>query len=118
MGSARRGHGSHSARRVERKRIAEAQAKKLLDLAVLEFRDRKDLAKAHASTAWKMSTRFNIRLRERRKLFCRFCKALIIPPEDARYRLSKKRHGIGITCTKCGKTYRIIFPRLKIGGEP
>jgi RNase P subunit RPR2 len=83
----------------------------LIDLALDEARNNSKLAVRYADIAWGISTRFNVRLNEKRSYFCRFCKAFLAVPGAARYRLSKKRKSMNITCTACGKSYRKMIIR-------
>src|SRR5487761_524543 len=108
-----RGARFPSQRRQERKKIAREQIDSLLDLALGEHASTPELAERHAQISWNLSTRFNVRLKERRLLFCHYCKQFIVPPATARYRLHGRRVGINIACLKCGKTYRKLFSKAK-----
>ena len=99
--------------RQERKKLAKNQIAKLLELAMSEHPSNGRQAERHASIAWSLATRFNVRLREKRLLFCHYCKQFIVPPTTARYRLSRRRVGINITCLRCGRTYRKLFSKAK-----
>ncbi|MFI5421568.1 MAG: ribonuclease P protein component 4 [Nitrososphaerales archaeon] len=102
-----RKHNFHESLKQKRKRIASQQITRALKLAVQSARENPILSETSAKLAWKLSTRFNVRLMENRSLFCHKCKAFIIPPQSARYRLSKKRaRTLTITCLKCGNVYR------------
>ena len=97
-------------RKQQRRKIAGQQIAKLLDFALEQAKKNYQLAERQAAIAWKISTRFNMRLGERRLLFCHYCKAFIVPPQFARYRLSKKNgKALNITCLKCGMTYHKIL---------
>ncbi|MGI0084544.1 MAG: ribonuclease P protein component 4 [Nitrososphaerales archaeon] len=102
-----------SRRKQERKKIAKDQIDSLLELALAEHSSAPDLAQRHAEILWNLSTRFNVRLKEKRLFFCRYCKQFVVPPRTARYRLSKRRVGINVTCLKCGRTYRKLFSKAK-----
>lgn len=95
-----------SVKRQERRKIAASHIARLMDLALYEAERDPKLATRYADIAWSISTRFNVRLKEKRVYFCRFCKAFLAIPGAARYRLSKKRKGLSITCLRCGRTYR------------
>jgi RNase P subunit RPR2 len=95
-------------RKEERRKIAEAHISKLMELAQSESSIHQDLAKRYADIAWSISTRFNVRLREQRRFFCRYCKIFALRG-DMRYRFSKKRRGLNITCLKCGRTYHRLL---------
>lgn len=80
----------------------------LLDLALHESNNDRALANRHAAIAWKLSTKFNVRVAERRFLFCHKCKRFIVPT-SARFRLSRKRKGLSVTCLMCSTTYHKMF---------
>ncbi|MEM2210751.1 MAG: RNase P subunit [Nitrososphaerales archaeon] len=71
-----------------------------------------DLAQRQAQIARRICMKYNIRLPyEKKQLFCKGCKKLIIPGLNARVRLSKKIKSVVITCMECGHVYHKIFPR-------
>jgi RNase P subunit RPR2 len=78
-------------------------------MALAEARRNSNLAARYAELAWGISTRFNVRLKEKRSYFCRSCKTFLALPGTARYRLSNKRKSLNITCVRCGYTYRKII---------
>jgi RNase P subunit RPR2 len=96
-------------RKQQRKKIAGRQIDKLIEYALTENKSNPEIAERHAEIAWKLSTRFNVRLGERRLFFCHKCKRFIVPPDTARIRFSKKRKGLNITCLRCQTTYRRII---------
>ncbi|MDG6923292.1 MAG: RNase P subunit [Nitrososphaerota archaeon] len=96
-------------RKQQRRKIASEQIDRLIECAILERRTRSGLALRYADMAWKLSTRFNVRLGARRLLFCRKCKEFITPADTARVRLSKKRKSLNFTCLRCQSTYRKII---------
>jgi len=88
-------------------------AKERIDLLVaiaLHERD-ETLAARQASRAKKIAMRFRIRLPyEIKQLYCKECKAFIVPGRHARVRVGRSKfRAIRITCLKCGHTYRKIF---------
>jgi RNase P subunit RPR2 len=99
---------SSSRRREERRKIASEHISKLLNLAVTESSTRPDLANRYSEIAWSISTRFNVRLKEKRRFFCRNCKVFALPGMF-RYRLAKRGKGINVTCSNCGRTYHRLF---------
>ncbi|MGI0091055.1 MAG: ribonuclease P protein component 4 [Nitrososphaerales archaeon] len=101
----------YDTRKLQRRKMAAQQIQKLMDLAVITNRaSSPELAERQAEIAWNLSTRFNVRLGERRLFFfCHSCKKFIVPPTGARIRLSRKRKSINITCVKCGSTHRRLF---------
>jgi RNase P subunit RPR2 len=99
--------------RTEKKRKASHQIEHLLNLSLREHPSDRILAERHAQIAWNFATKFNARFSNSRALFCHFCKKLIVPGTEARYRLSRHRVGINITCLRCGSTYHKIFSKSK-----
>lgn len=84
----------------------------LLDNALKNAREHMDLAQRQARIAWRICTRYNIRLPfEKRRLYCRGCKRFIVPGINARVRIRNKAiRCIKITCLDCGHVYRKILP--------
>ncbi|MDG6906594.1 MAG: RNase P subunit [Nitrososphaerota archaeon] len=80
-----------------------------MDLAIRQAKSEPELAENLAKMAWKLSTKTNARLGRWRLFFCHHCKGFIIPPVSARYRLSKRRKSLNVTCSKCHATYRLII---------
>ena len=74
-----------------------------------------DLAARQANRAKKIGMRFRVRLPyEVRQLFCKECKAFIVPGRNARVRVGRsKTKAVRITCLRCGHTYRKILGRNK-----
>jgi ribonuclease P protein subunit RPR2 len=69
------------------------------------------LAAKQANQAKKIAMRFRIRLPyEIRQLYCKKCKAFIVPGRSARVRVGRSRsRAVRITCLKCSHTYRKIL---------
>jgi ribonuclease P protein subunit RPR2 len=88
-------------------------AKERIDILVKYALQEKDeyLAERQARQAKKMATHLRIHLPyEIRQLYCKRCKAFIVPGRSARIRVGRaKVRAIRITCLKCGHTYRKIF---------
>ena len=86
-------------------------AKRRIDtlLALAEEMARKkeiDLMRRYVSLAWKISTRYNVRIpRERKRSICRSCFAFLLPGVTARVRIKKWKR---VTCLLCGEVKR--FP--------
>jgi len=95
--------------RARAKEIARERISILIDNALRE----KDpgLAAQQARLAKKIAMRYRVRLPyEARQLFCKRCKAFIVPGRTARVRVGRaKTRAIRITCLKCGHTYRKIM---------
>lgn len=69
------------------------------------------LAARQARLAKKMAMRYRVRLPyEARQLFCKKCKAFIVPGRTARVRVGRtKTRAVRITCLSCGHIYRKIM---------
>lgn len=70
-----------------------------------------ELAERQARLAKKIAMRYRVRLSyEARQLFCKKCKAFIVPGKSARVRVGRaKTRAVRITCLRCGHTYRKIM---------
>lgn len=93
-------------------------AKERIDILVKSALKEKDeaLAARQAQQAKKIAMRFRVRLPyEARQLYCKKCKAFIVPGRGARVRVGSraKTRAIRITCLQCGHTYRKILGRNK-----
>jgi ribonuclease P protein subunit RPR2 len=97
----------------KRKSQVKEIAKERIDVLVANALHEQDeyLAAKQAYRAKKISMRFRIRLPHRiRQLYCKKCKAFIVPARSARVRVGRtKPRAVRITCLKCGYTYRKIL---------
>jgi ribonuclease P protein subunit RPR2 len=88
-------------------------AREHIDLLVQHALHEKDhnLAAKQARQAKKIAMHLRIRLPyEIRQLYCKRCKAFIVPGRSARVRVGRaKTRAVRITCLKCGHTYRKIL---------
>jgi ribonuclease P protein subunit RPR2 len=88
-------------------------AKERIDILVKSALKERDeaLAARQAQQAKKITMRFRVRLPyEARQLFCKKCKAFIVPGRSARVRVGRaKTRAVRITCLRCGHTYRKIM---------
>jgi ribonuclease P protein subunit RPR2 len=88
-------------------------AKERIDILVKSALKERDeaLAARQAQQAKKIAMRFRVRLPyEARQLFCKKCKAFIVPGRSARVRVGRaKTRAVRITCLRCGHTYRKIM---------
>jgi ribonuclease P protein subunit RPR2 len=97
--------------------LARQQAKEIarerIDMLVKGALKEKDeaLAARQARQAKKIAMRFRVRLPYgARQLFCKNCKAFIVPGRGARVRVGRaKTRAVRITCLRCGHTYRKIL---------
>jgi ribonuclease P protein subunit RPR2 len=99
------------------KQQAKEIAKERIDILIKNALKEKDesLADRQARQAKKIAMRFRVRLPyEARQLFCKKCKAFIVPGRIARVRVGRaKTRAIRITCLQCGHTYRKVLRRNK-----
>jgi ribonuclease P protein subunit RPR2 len=97
--------------------LAKAQAKEIarerIDILVKSALKEKDeaLAARQARLARQMAMRYRVRLPYgARQLFCKKCKAFIVPGRSSRVRVGgAKTRAVRITCLRCGHTYRKIM---------
>jgi ribonuclease P protein subunit RPR2 len=91
------------------KQIAREHIVVLVEHALHEKDDH--LAAKQARQAKKIAMHLRIRLPyEIRQLYCKRCKAFIIPGRTARVRVGRaKTRAVRITCLKCDHTYRKIL---------
>jgi ribonuclease P protein subunit RPR2 len=91
------------------KQIAREHIDLLVEYALHEKNDL--LAMKQARQAKKIAMRQRIRLPyEIRQLYCKRCKAFIIPGRSARVRVGRvKTRAVRITCLRCDHTYRKIL---------
>jgi ribonuclease P protein subunit RPR2 len=91
------------------KQIARERIDLLVEYALHEKDDH--LAEKQARQAKKIATHRRIRLPYKiRQLYCKRCKAFIVPGRNARVRIGRaKTRAVRITCLKCGYTYRKIL---------
>ncbi|MBI4258069.1 MAG: RNase P subunit [Thaumarchaeota archaeon] len=83
-----------------------------MENALLNARERMELAQRQASIAKRICEKVNLRLPyELRQHFCRRCKRLIVPGLNARVRIHGSPKAVRITCLECGHTYRKILAR-------
>ncbi len=88
-------------------------AREHIDVLVEDALHEKDdsLAAKQARQAKKIAMHLRIRLPyEIRQLYCKRCKAFIVPGRTARVRVGRaKTRAVRITCLKCDHTYRKIL---------
>tara|TARA_B100000949_G_C13975190_1_gene322777 strand:- start:175 stop:444 length:270 start_codon:yes stop_codon:yes gene_type:complete len=85
-------------------------------LALETAKDDVKLAQRQGNIARNICLKYNIRLPyEKRQLFCRGCKKLIIPGINSKIRIGgRSNKAIRITCLECGNIYRKIIRNKKI----
>ncbi len=97
--------------------LAKAQVREIarerIDILVKNALKERDeaLAARQALQAKKIAMRFRVRLPyEARQLYCKSCKAFVVPGRNARVRVGRaKTRAVRITCLRCGHTYRKIM---------
>lgn len=94
-----------SRKRSRARELAFESAVRLLRLARQRFRSDPDLSRRYVRLAWKLKTKFNLRLPpEFRMLFCRKCLTPWLPGATCRVRIRGGR--LTVTCLGCGRIYR------------
>ncbi len=95
----------------EFKSLAFERVERLFELAEVASGGRPDLADRYVQLAWKLKTRYNLRLpRELGMKFCRKCRSFWRPGASCRVRI--KSGVVIITCLRCGRIKRLP---LKLG---
>jgi ribonuclease P protein subunit RPR2 len=93
-------------------------ARERIDILVRSALKEKDekLAGRQAALAKKVAMRHRVRMPyEARQLFCKKCKAFIVPGRTARVRIGRAGvRAVRITCALCGHTYRKALKRKNL----
>ena len=91
----------------------------ILVKSALKEKDEK-LAGRQAALAKKVAMRHRVRMSyAARQLFCKKCKAFIVPGRTARVRVGRANaKAVRITCALCGHTYRKILKARGLGPRP
>ena len=96
--------------RAEHKTIAVERIKRLFDLADRVSSTRLELADRYVKLAWRLATRYNVRLPPGLKVkLCRKCMVFLKPGISCRVRTRPKPPRIVITCLRCGHQMRIPY---------
>ncbi len=97
----------------DRKAGAKELARERIEILVASAIREKDetLAEKQAALAKKLAMRHRVRLPYSiRQLFCKKCKAFIVPGRTSRVRVGRAgAKAVRLTCAKCGHTYRRII---------
>lgn len=98
----------------DRKAGAKELARERIEILVASALGEKDeqLAQRQAALAKKIAMRHRVRLPYSiRQLFCKRCKAFIVPGRTSRVRVGRAgAKAVRLTCAKCGHTYRRVIP--------
>jgi len=95
---------SHRVKELAKERIG------ILIANALKEKD-EEFADSQAKLAKKVAMRFRVRLPyDTRQLFCKKCKAFIVPGRNSRVRIGRSRtKAVRLTCFKCDHTYRKVI---------
>lgn len=104
-----------SNRKSKTKSIALERVFRLLNLAEENFDKRPELSNQYVEQAWKIKTRYNLKLPSSiKRKFCRKCQTFWVPGETCRVRLRPSRPPhLSITCLNCGYIKRIPYKEKK-----
>jgi ribonuclease P protein subunit RPR2 len=92
--------------------IAAERVERLLELAELSFRNHPDLSDRYVQLAWRLKTRYNLKLPQRlKRKFCRKCLSFWRPGVSCRVRI--RQSSVTITCLRCGRVIRLPFESKK-----
>jgi len=92
----------------EIKALAHERIERLFGLAEGVFRERPELADRYVRAAWKLKTRYNLRLPKNLKpKFCRKCLSFWVPGASCRVRV--KSGDVITTCLRCGRVRRLPY---------
>ncbi len=87
-------------------KIALERIRRLLELSASVHEQDPALAKRYVELAWRLKTRYTLRLTaELKRRFCRKCLSIWIPGKNVRVRI--RRGVVTWTCLGCGKVYRM-----------
>lgn len=96
--------------KAENKAIAAERIERLFELAEQASSSRPELANRYVRLAWRLATRYNIRLPPRlKRKFCRKCMAFLKIGVSCRVRTRPKPPRVIITCLNCGHKMRIPY---------
>ncbi len=97
----------------ELKRLASERVERLFELAESEFKRHPEFADRYVRAAWRLKTRYNLKLPPEIKLkFCRKCLSFWSPGSSCRVRVRPRC--VVITCLRCGQVKRLPFRVEKI----
>jgi len=100
----------------ELRNLAEKRIERLLKLAGEVFRQYPERADRYVELAWKIKTRYNVRLPSHlKRKFCRKCLSFWVPGFSCRVRLHSGR--VNITCLRCGRVVRLPYRPRALSGK-
>jgi len=95
------------------KAIAAERIERLFELAEKAFEKHPELSDRYVKLAWKIATRYNVRLPAAlKRKFCRKCLSFLRPGASCRVRVQSGC--VVVTCLRCDHVARLIFePKRK-----
>lgn len=102
--------------KAEHKRIATERVERLFELAEGIFSKRPELADRYVQLAWRLKTRYNLRLPPHlKRKFCRKCLSFWRPGVSCRVRVQSGC--VFITCLRCGRITRLPYKPKRAGNK-
>lgn len=97
----------------EFKKIAAERVERLFELAEETFKQHPERANRYVRLAWKLKTRYNLKLPPHlKRKFCRKCLSFWKPGASCRVRVQSGR--VVVTCLRCGRVVRLPYkPKRK-----
>jgi len=92
-------------------KIAKERIQILFGLAKKEFKTHPERSKRYVELARKIGLRYNVRLKQLKRTFCKNCNSLLIPGLSSSVRLDSKRKIVIIKCLKCNKIYKYPYKK-------
>ncbi|MCL4372344.1 ribonuclease P Rpr2/Rpp21/SNM1 subunit [Candidatus Marsarchaeota archaeon] len=74
-----------------------------------------NLSRRYVSIAMRITRHYNIRIKERKKEFCKRCLLPMVPGVSSSIRLSSTSDFIVVKCTSCGSERHIFYAGNAIG---
>jgi len=95
------------------KAIAAERIERLFELAEKAFEKHPELSDRYVKLAWKISTRYNVRLPTTlKRKFCRKCLSFLRPGASCQVRVQSGC--VIVTCLRCGHVARLLYkPKRK-----
>jgi len=81
----------------------------LFDLADKELRKHPERSRRYVELARKIGLRYNVRLGELKRKFCKKCNTILKSGFTSKVRIDRKRKVVETTCLNCKKVYRIPY---------
>lgn len=98
----------HRGQTNEFKELAAERIERLFELAEDTFKARPELADNYVRAAWRLKTKYNLRLpKNLKRKFCRKCLSFWRPGASCRVRVQSGR--MVVTCLRCGRITRLPY---------